>query len=81
MVESNTVVGAYRMYRHLQQYCSQPSILNDNITLKRIMGKEENTGYQHFLISPTMFFKQSLSPGSLKLGIVWQRVNAIMCCF
>ena len=26
MVESNTVVSAYTMYRHLQQYCSQPSV-------------------------------------------------------
>ena len=24
--ESNTVVSAYMMYRHLQQYCSHPSI-------------------------------------------------------
>ena len=26
MGESNTVVSAYTMYRHLQQYCSHPSI-------------------------------------------------------
>ena len=26
MGESNTVVSAYIMYRHLQQYCSHPSI-------------------------------------------------------
>ena len=26
MVESNTVVSAYMLYRHLQQYCSQPLI-------------------------------------------------------
>ena len=26
MCESNTVVGAYTTYRHLQQYCSHPSI-------------------------------------------------------
>ena len=25
MVESNTVVSAYTLYRHLQQYCSHPS--------------------------------------------------------
>ena len=24
--ESNTVVSAYTLYRHLQQYCSHPSI-------------------------------------------------------
>ena len=26
MGESNTVVGAYTIYRHLQQYCLDPSI-------------------------------------------------------
>ena len=26
MGESNTVASAYTMYRHLQQYCSHPSI-------------------------------------------------------
>ena len=26
MGDSNTVVSAYTMYRHLQQYCSHPSI-------------------------------------------------------
>ena len=26
MGESNTVVSAYTLYRHLQQYCSHPSI-------------------------------------------------------
>ena len=26
MDESNTVVSAYTMYRHLQQYCSHPSV-------------------------------------------------------
>ena len=26
MDESNTVLSAYTMYRHLQQYCSHPSI-------------------------------------------------------
>ena len=26
MVERNTFVSAYTMYRHLQQYCSHPSI-------------------------------------------------------
>ena len=30
MDESNTVVSAYTMYRHLQQYCSHPSILRYN---------------------------------------------------
>ena len=30
MGESNTVVSAYTLYRHLQQYCSHPSIRRCN---------------------------------------------------
>ena len=38
------------------------------------MGKEENAGYQHFLLFPQCF--QKASPlGSLKVGIVWYRVK------
>ena len=33
MDESNTVVSAYTMYRHLQQYCSHPSIYREKIVL------------------------------------------------
>ena len=29
--ESNTVVSAYTMYRHLQQYCSHPSLSSIDI--------------------------------------------------
>ena len=36
--------------------------------------KEENAGYQHFLLFPQCFPKPSLS-GSLKVGIVWCRDN------
>ena len=32
MGESNTVVSAYTMYRHLQQYCSLPSIYIEIVT-------------------------------------------------
>ena len=35
-----------------------------------IVGKEENAGYQHFLLFPQCFQKSSLS-GSLKVGIAW----------
>ena len=42
--------------------------------IKNIVRKGENAGYQHFLHFPQCFQKPSLS-GSLKVGIVWQRVN------
>ena len=35
-----------------------------------ILGKEENAGYQHFLLFPQSFQKASFSV-SLKVGIVW----------
>ena len=41
---------------------------------KNIVGKGENAGYQHFLLFPQCFQKPSVS-GSLKVWIVWQRVN------
>ena len=37
-------------------------------------GKEENAGYQHFLLFPQCFPKPS-SLRSSKVGIVWYRVN------
>ena len=37
---------------------------------ENIVGKEENIGYQHFLLLPQYFQKISTS-GSLKNGIVW----------
>ena len=38
--------------------------------VENIVGKEENAGYQHFLLFPQCFQKVSLS-GSLKVWIVW----------
>ena len=38
--------------------------------VENIMGKEENSGYQHFLLFPQCFPKPS-SLESLKVGIVW----------
>ena len=38
------------------------------------VGKEENAGYQHFLLFPQCFPKPT-SLVLLKVGIVWQRVN------
>ena len=38
--------------------------------VENILGKGENTGYQHFLLFPKCFQKPS-SSGELKLGIVW----------
>ena len=42
--------------------------------VENIVGKGENAGYQHFLPFPQCFQKPSLS-GSLKVGIVWERVK------
>ena len=42
--------------------------------VENIVGKEENAVYQHFLLFPQCF--QKASPrGSLKVTIVWKRVN------
>ena len=38
--------------------------------VENIVGKEENAGYQHFLLFQQCFEKVSF-PGSLKVGIVW----------
>ena len=38
--------------------------------VENIVGKEENAGYQHFLLFPQCFQRAS-SLGSLKVGIVW----------
>ena len=38
--------------------------------IENTVGKEENAGYQHFLLSLQCFPKPS-SLGSLKVGIVW----------
>ena len=38
--------------------------------VENIVGKGENAVYQHFLLFPQCFQKDSL-PGSLKVGIVW----------
>ena len=45
--------------------------------VENIVGKGENAGYQHFLLFPQCFPKPS-SLGSLKVGVVWQRVIADM---
>ena len=37
---------------------------------ENIEGKEENAGYQHFLLF-SQCFKKAYSLGSLKAGIVW----------
>ena len=42
--------------------------------VENIEGKGENAGYQHFLLFPQCFQKASFS-GSLKVGIVWERVK------
>ena len=73
MGESNTVVSAYTMYRHLQQYYSHPLIcrminelfakifpmifLHDRV--ENIVRKGEKAGYLHFLLFPQYFLKPS----------------------
>ena len=44
--------------------------------VENILGKAENAGYQHFLLLSKCFQKPP-SSGSLKVGIVWQRVKFI----
>ena len=43
--------------------------------VENIVGKGENAGYQHFLLFPQCFQKASFQ-GSLKVGIVSERVKA-----
>ena len=42
--------------------------------VENIVGKGKNAGYQHFLLFPQCFQKAS-DTGSLKVGIVWERVT------
>ena len=44
--------------------------------VENIVGKEENAGYQHFLLFPQCFQNPSFS-GLLRVGIVWLRVNSL----
>ena len=48
--------------------------------VENIVGKGENAGYQHFLLFPPCFTKPS-SSGSLKVRIVWERVNTFVKYF
>ena len=41
---------------------------------ENIVGKGENAGYQHFLLFPQCFQKSYFSR-SLKVGVVWERVE------
>ena len=42
--------------------------------VENIVGKVENAGYHYVLLFPQCFQNASLS-GSLKVGIVWERVD------
>ena len=42
--------------------------------IENIVGKEENAGYQHFLLFQQCFQK-AISLGLLEVGIVWKGVN------
>ena len=51
------------------------SLPNDKIRrIENIVGKGENAGYQHFILFLQCFQKASF-PGSLKVGVMWQRVK------
>ena len=41
------------------------------VCVENFVGKEENAGYQHFLLFPQRFQKVSF-PGLLKVGLDWQ---------
>ena len=46
-------------------------------SVKNIVGKGENAGYQHFLLFSECFQKAFYS-GSIKVGLVWERVKSII---
>ena len=44
--------------------------------IENIVGNGQNAVNKHFLLHPQCFLMLSV-PGSLKLGIVWQKVNVV----
>ena len=46
-------------------------------SVEKIVRKGEHAGYQHFLLIPQCFRKDSFT-GSLKVSIVWYRVNQLV---
>ena len=49
--------------------------------MENFVEREENAGYQHFLLFPQCFQKTALSSESLKVGIVWLRVKFVCLGF
>ena len=45
--------------------------------IENIVGKEENAGYQHFLLF-LQCFQKAYFPESLKVRTVWQRVKVLI---
>ena len=45
--------------------------------IENIVGKEENAGYQHFLLFP-QFFEKAFSSRVSKVVIVWEKVNQVL---
>ena len=43
-------------------------------SVENTVGKGENAGCQHFLLFP-QWFQNGFYPGSLKVGIMWQRLK------
>ena len=55
---------------------SEVVLHSNDVRHRNNAGKGENSDYQHVLLSLQCFQKTTFS-GSLKVGIVWQRVNAV----
>ena len=71
MGEINSVISAYTMYRHLQQYCSHPSNYNPdiynlgqlfNVSRMSNAGKKMYVQVIYFQAGPTPFICQTISP-------------------
>ena len=45
--------------------------------VKNMVGKEENAGYQHFLLYPQCFQKRYLSQGRLKSGLCGEELTLV----
>ena len=59
----------YFVNKHLSSWDFNPNIKLVFYKVENIVGKGENAVYQHFLLFPQCFQKDSFS-GSLKVGIV-----------
>ena len=73
----------------LKAFADDKLSVNQNVKvvfhrIENIVGKEENAGYQHFLLFPQCFQK-AFSSNASKIVIVWLRINKLerktrVCC-